>query len=279
MNSKFSILLLLFVLTYNNGFSCDCYYVGGFAYSNQTKDLVVLGEIVENNLKQNSLSIVIHKNYRGFLEKDTIMLTREVVDCSPNFSMFQKGSIWLFAIDNSRSKYRISNCGENYLNVKNEYVEGRFYGLSQTEQFKTLTLEEVESIILEPYKFPFFKSPQRLKNSYYVTEEYYFQKSNLGGYPLGNYEEVNDLINTELYKKFGHLKLNLNYLVHVNITIMENGSLIYQSIQENTDFSFPYLLGLEKPLKEIVNKLHFDSAVKKGKKVKVNLSIPVLINL
>lgn len=279
---------ILFILISFWGISataCDCYYFGGFAYSNQLADLVVYGKVIAydsigtdwNPTRKMSIKFQVIEKYRGIDQNEIIeVLGDDGGECRPYISSFKPNEYYVLALNYYGEQYEISNCGEFHLLVENNYAKGRIFGREQTEPIKEIHIQKLKEIIDLPYLYPINrkkKDKKEDKRGY----EYYLNCDQLPKCELSN-AEINRLVNNKIKLPEIIEKSGSKYLVHANLIITKENEMIFLELVQANHYSFEYLLDIENQIRKILNNIKtWQCGLVNEKKENAIMIIPIML--
>lgn len=279
--------LLIFSTNYTN--ACDCYYFGGFAYSNQLSDLVVHGKVIEYDCigthgapdNPYSMKFEIIEKYRGIESRDTIIIWGDYgADCRPYISHFKPNTEWILALYNHKSKngndYEISNCGEFFIPVKNDMAFGRIFGRDLSTQEKNYELSIIKETVNSFEKYNLYTKRKAIRED----ENGNIYLSNCDQPPRSqiSIDEINKIMNADINLPQGFMNPGDNYLIHLTGIVTELGEFKFLGIYQNKYRPSDHLANIERQASCIIRE--FDDwivGLNEDKPVSAFISIPILL--
>ncbi len=270
-----------------NANACDCFYFGGFAFSNQLADLVVYGKVIDYDsvgtkwspdLKM-SIRFEIIEKYRGIETKDTIIVLGDNgAECRPYISTFKPNSKWILALNTFGKDYEISSCGEFYLQVEKDFVRGRIFGRETSEPEKEIHIEKIKEIINFPYLYPIYRKKDGIKINEHGLE-YHLLCEKEPKCALNN-AEINRLINDKIKLPEIIKNSNSKLLVHATVIITETNELEFIDLIQANTYSFDYLIDLENQIEKILKTIEtWQCGFINGNPVNAQMIIPIMIEI
>lgn len=234
MKKENYILILTFLLGSLNAIACSCGYLGGFAFSNQTADIVVYGTVIEYdsigtfNSPENpySMKFLIKEKLRGIESRDTIIVYGDNgADCRPYIDHFKPKTDWILALNkldnDGKPKYEISICGEFYVPVKNGKVSGKIFGWDYEQQKGIYDYGQIKKIVLTPSKYR-LQRPQKKKRKTKDGIEYLSYCDKLP-YNTIDSKTLNKIVNEKIDIPSKFMNCGDSFLIHIRAIIDKDG--------------------------------------------------------
>ncbi len=273
----------------NHANACDCYYFGGFAYSNQLSDLVVYGRVIEYDCigtysapnNPYSMKFEIIEKFRGIESRDTIVIWGDYgADCRPYISHFKPNTEWVLGLDNYKSKngndYEISNCGEFFVPIENCKAIGRIFGRDLSAPKKYYELSDIKEIVNDIDKYNLYTKRKAIKED----NEGNIYLSNCDQPPRCgiSLKELNNIIKSDIKIPQGFMKTGDSYLIHVTGVVTDLGEFKYLGIYQNKYRPSAHLADIERQVYCILYEIDdWVIGLEAGEPVSSFISIPILL--
>lgn len=134
--------------------ACSCAWNGPFLSASKDAPLVVLGRIMRHHPgKAPTMDVQIIETLKGgIMDSGMVIQMGDGMHCRPALDIFPPGTKWILALNGKGAKpgngWAISHCGEYWLRVENDYVEGSIDG--GFNQKKRMPLKEFMNRFLYP---------------------------------------------------------------------------------------------------------------------------------
>lgn len=134
--------------------ACSCVWKGPFLTAAQDAPLVVIGQIIRHHTgKAPTMDVLVLETLKGgILDSGIVVQMGDGMYCRPTIDIFPVGTEWILAINGKGAKpgkeLAISHCGEYWLRVGDNYVEGSIDG--DIKQVKRMPLQEFKNRFLYP---------------------------------------------------------------------------------------------------------------------------------
>jgi hypothetical protein len=150
----FCLLIYLALISPFSAGACSCVWKGPFLTASQDAPLVVIGKITRHHPgKSPTMDVLVLETLKGgILDSGMVVQMGDGMYCRPTIDVFPPGTKWILAINGQGAKpgagLAISNCGEYWLRVEEDYVVGTIDG--DMKQVKRMSLREFKNKFLYP---------------------------------------------------------------------------------------------------------------------------------
>jgi hypothetical protein len=134
--------------------ACSCIWKGPFLTASKDAPLVVMGKILRHHPGNSpTMDVLVLETLKGgILDSGMVVQMGDGMHCRPTLDVFPPGTKWILAVNGHGAKpgtgLAISHCGEYWLRVENDYVEGSIDG--EMKQVKRMPLREFKNRFLYP---------------------------------------------------------------------------------------------------------------------------------
>jgi hypothetical protein len=147
-------IVFLFLMIPSHAGGCSCVWKGPFLTASKDAPLVVMGKILRHHPGNSpTMDVLVLETLKGgILDSGMVVQMGDGMHCRPTLDVFPPGTKWILAVNGHGAKpgagLAISHCGEYWLRVENDYVEGSIDG--EMKQIKRMPLRKFKNRFLYP---------------------------------------------------------------------------------------------------------------------------------